>query len=285
MVQRPLVWQNREMVRLRRLRYLPLLCVLALILVSALRQRQRDWNPGEFPADLPRDRPAEVLEGHVDYVFDGDTVELRTGDRRWRIRLEGIDAPEQHQPFGAAARDFLVQLCDQQPVRVVVVGRDRYHRILGDVYRDDTWINAQIVLAGYAWERSRSSRAAELAELQRQAQHAGRGLWVDPAPVPPWEFRRAHCGRRRARRVDDCWAGVPTKPRPDGWRADSGACQTLWLQGNARPANSQSLWRLGKLRHKQQSRYNQPTQPASRVTCEPAQSKRSEYFRYSRGLA
>lgn len=37
-----------------------------------------------------------------------------------------------------------------------------------------------------------------LYELERQAQANRRGLWVDPEPVPPWEYRRGK--RERAAR-------------------------------------------------------------------------------------
>lgn len=42
----------------------------------------------------------------------------------------------------------------------------------------------------------RFSRDPQLAELEMQARAARSGLWGDPAPVAPWEFRKARSGIR-----------------------------------------------------------------------------------------
>jgi endonuclease YncB( thermonuclease family) len=49
--------------------------------------------------------------------------------------------------------------------------------------------------------RSKESKGANddptLAEAERDAQAAGRGMRVDAKPVPPWEWRATEKGRRR----------------------------------------------------------------------------------------
>ena len=63
------------------------------------------------------DRPSGIPDGarwvKVDRVTDGDTIVLM--DRR-RIRLHGIDAPEQDQPYGSVATAALKYM----------VGRTKY---------------------------------------------------------------------------------------------------------------------------------------------------------------
>ena len=42
-----------------------------------------------------------------------------------------------------------------------------------------------------AWHSVKYARAdLALADSDKEARAARRGLWVDPAPVAPWEFRK-----------------------------------------------------------------------------------------------
>ncbi|KAI3944645.1 hypothetical protein MKW98_021103 [Papaver atlanticum] len=54
--------------------------------------------------------------------------------RKYRIRLRGIDAPENKQPFGKEAKKELTQLVKGNCVIVHVYGEDKYNRLVGDVY-------------------------------------------------------------------------------------------------------------------------------------------------------
>jgi endonuclease YncB( thermonuclease family) len=185
----------------RRLSYFWPTVVLLVLLVLRLGfdGTFSTWLPDEgspAPPSLPPTTPApeslpqERLEGQVRHIFDGDTLELVTADGTWRVRLVGIDAPEYDQPFGRKARKELVALCERQRVEVWVRGRDSYNRLLGDVYRDDVWVNGQMVRAGYAWHWNRDGRAAgPLETLQEDARRARRGLWRDRRPTAPWDHR------------------------------------------------------------------------------------------------
>ena len=69
--------------------------------------------------------------------------------------------------------------------------QDRYGRTVADVILPDGRnLNREIVKAGFAWcYRKYAPRDAELEALESEARHAKRGLWVDPHPIPPWEYR------------------------------------------------------------------------------------------------
>ena len=47
----------------------------------------------------------------------------------------------------------------------------------------------QMVELGMAWVYRRYAKDSALFELERQAQVDKRGLWADPDPVAPWEYR------------------------------------------------------------------------------------------------
>jgi len=46
-----------------------------------------------------------------------------------------------------------------------------------------------MVREGWAWHYKRYSKSKELAEAEKKARKAKAGLWADPNPVPPWEWR------------------------------------------------------------------------------------------------
>lgn len=137
-----------------------------------------------------------VLTGTVTSVHDGDTLTLSTNTTTEHIRLQGIDAPELAQPFGDAARQALLQQTLHQSVRVIYTRRDRYDRILGQVFTTTCVdVNQQLLSLGMAWfytayacelESPRRSRY-EAAQAQAMAQHLG--LWIQNQPLAPWIFR------------------------------------------------------------------------------------------------
>ncbi|HOX44205.1 MAG TPA: thermonuclease family protein [Myxococcota bacterium] len=153
-------------------------------------------------------RAGEVLEpfeGRVVRVLDGDTVEVLTleGERRVpvKVRLHGVDCPEKRQPFGQKAKEAALRLAGGQQVSVVPRDRDRYGRTVGVVrLPDGRSLNAELVRLGLAWwYRRYAPRARELEELEAQARAARLGLWADPSPQAPWDFRKAQRGERRGR--------------------------------------------------------------------------------------
>lgn len=140
---------------------------------------------------------AAELNGRVVGVPDGDSLVVLDERRvQHRVRLAGIDAPENGQRFSNRARDNLGAMVRRQQVVVVWHKRDSYDRLVGVVYLEDRDINLEQIRAGYAWwyrayaqEQSADSRRGyERAEID--ARQARRGLWVDANPVPPWTWRR-----------------------------------------------------------------------------------------------
>ena len=134
---------------------------------------------------------ADSFSGKLVKVSDGDTVQVLHDGKAEKIRLEGIDCPEKAQPFGQKAKRFVLGLAAQKTVTVQVTGKDRYGRTLGTVVLPDGKnLNQELVRAGFAWHYRQYSKDQTLTTLENEAREAKRGLWVDPNPVPPWDWRR-----------------------------------------------------------------------------------------------
>jgi hypothetical protein len=104
------------------------------------------YNPGTYkpdtykpdtykPKSSPRTTPVasekkatipkgETLEGEVVGVTDGDTLRLLVDKTQYKIRLEGIDAPESGQPFGTQSKKALSEKVFGKTVRVLSQGQD-----------------------------------------------------------------------------------------------------------------------------------------------------------------
>lgn len=131
-------------------------------------------------------------------ISDGDTLKARCPDQQQTIRLVHIDAPEKRQPWGERSRQALAALCHQVEAEVRPAGVDRYGRMLAAVSCRGKDAGAEQVRAGMAWAFTRYKPGPELIRLEQEARAAGLGLWVDPAPVPPWEWRAALSRRSMA---------------------------------------------------------------------------------------
>lgn len=140
---------------------------------------------------------AWTLEGRIVGVSDGDTVTLLDAtNTQHKIRLAGIDAPEKAQPFGNRSKQSLSDFAINRHATVETTKQDRYGRNVGKVRVDGQDINLLQVERGMAWfyrqyqdEQSPEDRL-RYAEAEERAKTGKQGLWVDPAPVAPWEHRR-----------------------------------------------------------------------------------------------
>jgi endonuclease YncB( thermonuclease family) len=134
---------------------------------------------------------AQVLSGRVVGVTDGDTFTLlATGNRRVKIRVSDIDAPEKSQPFGSKSKKILSDLIFGQEVSLKNTSLDRYGRTLARVSLDSVDVSSEMVKLGAAWVYVRFSSDETLPPLQAEAQRSKVGLWSLPSPVAPWEWRK-----------------------------------------------------------------------------------------------
>ena len=138
--------------------------------------------------------PLEAADysGRVVGVIDGDTIEVLNGHHAERIRLSGIDCPEKGQAFGQRAKQAASALVFGKKVTIQTHGHDKYKRTLADVILPDgTNVNQELVKQGWCWwYRKYAPGDTVLEGLEHEAREARKGLWVDPQPIPPWEWRK-----------------------------------------------------------------------------------------------
>lgn len=173
--------------------YFPLLLALLLI----------------FPSPSSAKDPIRIFSDCVVVkISDGDTLIATCAETKAKVRLYGIDAPEASkisrktgrvskpgQPYGLEAQKALETKVIGRKVKIVVMDVDRYRRLvslvsLSDSNRD---INREMVAEGWAWAyRQYLARPykSEFINLEESARAAGKGLWQQSNPQPPWEFRR-----------------------------------------------------------------------------------------------
>jgi len=134
---------------------------------------------------------AGTFTGKVTSVADGDTMTVVTSDKKqFKIRLEGIDSPEDKQAFGDKAKQALSAKVLNKQVTVTWTKLDQYQRLLAHIYLGSQWVNQAMVTEGWAWHYTQYSSNQQLAAAQAAARTARRGLWAAKNPVAPWVWRK-----------------------------------------------------------------------------------------------
>jgi len=187
-------------------------------------------EPPPLVVTLPeRTKPVEGNSGRVVGVHDGDTITVLTPDNvQLKIRLVEIDAPEIKQPFGQQSKQALSALVFGKSVEIRPTGKDRYGRTLARVFVDGTDVNLAMVKAGMAWRFDKYSKDGAFQTAQQEAQRARRGLWAEPAPVAPWEWRAVRKGRMQVT------SGTDPAPhrQPSFWKKPTGLSRAGSFQNN-----------------------------------------------------
>ena len=136
----------------------------------------------------------EIIEGRVVGVHDGDTVTLLiSGNQQLKIRLAQIDAPESDQAFGQRSKQTLSDMVFNKSIQVKKETIDKYGRTVGTIIVDGIDANKEQIKRGMAWVYRQYLHDKSLIQLEEEAQKLKIGLWSDPNPIPPWEYR--HSGK------------------------------------------------------------------------------------------
>ncbi len=146
------------------------------------------------PVNAPNKFSAKVVS-----ITDGDTVDaLDSGGLTHAVRLAGIDAPEHGQPFGTESTQHLTDLISGKTVALECENERSYGRLICKILLtngEDVCLDQ--LKAGMAWhykqyqdEQSPSDREA-YAAAECTAMKAKTGLWNEPHPLQPQDFRHA----------------------------------------------------------------------------------------------
>ena len=138
---------------------------------------------------------AAEFTGRVIRVSDGDTLTVETpaGEKK-KIRLYGVDCPESKQAGGVKATNFTRNMVFHQQVYVFAHEKDRYERIVGEVYLDKkrASLNEALIMEGLAWvypQYCKQPICRDWQKIETIARQNKKGIWADDAEAP-WEWRR-----------------------------------------------------------------------------------------------
>ncbi len=121
--------------------------------------------------------------GHAEKVIeitDGDTFVLLNGEK---VRMIGINAPEESDIYGIEATNYLSRLILNKEVLLqsdkIGKDRDRYGRLLRYVVLDSVDINRKMISDGYAFAylKYKFSKKNEYRNAQLSSQKLGFGIW------------------------------------------------------------------------------------------------------------
>jgi len=136
-------------------------------------------------------------------VYDGDTITAEKYSRKIKIRLMGIDAPENargampSQPYSEASKKYLQNRVLNKKVRLKLYGKDRYGRYLGEVFLKETNVNMELVSEGlaevYRGKMEKDFDPSPYREAEAQAKSFRKGMWAwEKYYISPREWRRMY---------------------------------------------------------------------------------------------
>lgn len=139
---------------------------------------------------------AKRFDGVVTAIKNPEVLVIDAGATTHDVRIYGIDAPEDGQPFAAEAKAF---------VRERLLGRNvgarfKYRNVAGEmvsrVFLDENDIAVEMLRRGLAWRLPGASykpsdaiHADELTAAELEARGARTGLWSQAKPTSPWSYR------------------------------------------------------------------------------------------------
>lgn len=133
-------------------------------------------------------------EAQVVRIIDGDTIEVLLSNKKEKVRVIGINTPEEVDPrkkvecFGKEASSFAKEILEGKIVLLesdpTQQDRDKYNRLLRYVFVNSVDFGRFMIEQGYAYEYTYDLRykyQKEYKEAEKNAREKGVGLWLDTA--------------------------------------------------------------------------------------------------------
>ena len=144
-----------------------------------------------IPAPIAQQFPYEIQAKSIVAIWGGDNFEVMHDGLLHYLVLQGIDSPKPGQDYFGQSLKHLDDLIVGRSFRVIIYGLDEEKREIARVFVNELDVNIEMLRAGLAWydgnefEDSRSFKLYEKAARDEKI-----GLWNDPDPIHPSEFKR-----------------------------------------------------------------------------------------------
>ena len=131
-------------------------------------------------------------------VHEGDRLTIHHDGRSETIFLKDIDCPELKQPYGNQAKHALAAYVGNRDIVVRALTRDKQGRVTAEVLlQDGRNVGRELLKEGLAWWQQSRSGDRSLEIVEELARASGKGLWSEPNPVPPWQWKTTKKTRRK----------------------------------------------------------------------------------------
>ena len=142
------------------------------------------------------------ITGHAE-VTDGDTIKINT----FKIRLNGIDAPEKKQKCkrayleifififyedyscGQKSTEALIKKINNQKITCKISNVDYFKRLIGECYKRKINLNAWLVSNGHAVAFRKYSK--KYVSHETLAKQEKKGMWQGKFEMP-WDYRKSN---------------------------------------------------------------------------------------------
>ena len=142
---------------------------------------------------------AVTLFGIVLRNHDGDTLTAQLPNGKTQIRLACIDTPETTQRGGSEATKTLRSLLPKGTrIEVRAIERDRYGRLVAEVFSNGSNVNLAMVQAGEAviyrrYIKKCAANRQQYEQAERSAKSQNFGFWNQQPVCLPSDFRKKKC--------------------------------------------------------------------------------------------
>jgi endonuclease YncB( thermonuclease family) len=163
--------------------------------------------------------PTASWSGGVTQLQSADRMTVDHAGAMVDIRLYGVDAPEAGQKQADEAKKLVMTAVTGQQVKVDVLTQDNLGVSVAMVtLSDGRNLSHALLEAGLAWwDRTNAPDDRDLKKLNAVAIGGGKGIWADPAPLAPWDFRGSHGGEQftyHVKTAEEVAAPVEKKEEP-----------------------------------------------------------------------
>jgi endonuclease YncB( thermonuclease family) len=144
---------------------------------------------------VPNRALSRSFSAKVIYIVDGDTVEILWKQKIQRVRIWGIDTPEWDQPYSMQSKELTRKMLAGKTVEVFPKDVDKFGRLVARIIADHASVSRKLVESGLAWVHiyyCKEPVCDRWKILQKRAMAEHKGLWNDPHPIAPWQWKRTH---------------------------------------------------------------------------------------------